>query len=96
MLDFIIRKFEDKPKYCRAPIYFGGERQIHIMQPFDKEKDEAGSRPRNLKHWVKLLDENGQVVFSLEAVEDFIQALRDFAQELKKEEKSDGGGELDR
>lgn len=79
--EFKIRVFVDKPRYCRVPIYFGGERQIHIMQPFEEETEVAV--PKNAEEWFKLSKKHGQVVFSLEALEDFIQVLRSFAKELK-------------
>lgn len=86
-MKFRIRKFEDKPKYCRVPIYFGGERQIHIMQPFDKKKNDVGPEPHNSKEWFRISQESGQVVFSLESVEDFIEALQQFKSLLKTIEK---------
>lgn len=85
-MTFKIRKFEDKPRYCRVPIFFGGERQIHIMQPFNEKKDGAGPEPEDDVSWFSIAFNtgSGQVVLSLEAVEDFIAALRSFAKEVKK------------
>jgi len=73
------QKFEDKPRYCRVPIFFGGERQIHIMQPYDNKKQEAGPEPKNGDDWGKISKRSGQIVFSFEAVPDFIKALQEFA-----------------
>jgi hypothetical protein len=83
-MTFHIRTFNDKPKYCRFPIYLGGERQIHIMQP---STDEA-AKPRNLNHWAKLVKENGQIVLSLEAVDDFCEAIKALRNELLKRQGS--------
>ena len=44
---WIIKKFEDEPHYCRMPIYLGGERQIHIMQPFFESDPDRFVNPKN-------------------------------------------------
>jgi len=73
------QKFEDKPRYCRVPIYFGGERQIHIMQPYDNKVKGAGPEPKTCEDWAEISRESGQIVFSVEALPDFIKALQEFA-----------------
>jgi hypothetical protein len=85
-MKFLVEKFEDKPRYCRVPVFFGGERQIHIMQPmYDDTKEGVAPHPHNLEEWAKLYPIHGQIVFSLEVLPDFIQALQKFAEKLKKE-----------
>jgi len=88
-MKFIIIKFEDKLRYCRAPIYLGGELQIHIMQPYDDKECEAGPEPKTDREWYKLIKKHGQIVISLEALPDFINALQKFAETLKKTNKSE-------
>lgn len=73
--DFKIEVFKDKKKYCRFPIFIGGEKQIHIMQPFNEEGHKYKT-PRNSKEWFKLSKDHGQIVFSLEVLEIFIDRLR--------------------
>lgn len=68
--------FEDKPHYARLPIFFGGERQIHIMQPFDERPNPRA--PKTVNEWAKKSEKHGQIVFSVEALPDFIQALQEF------------------
>ena len=87
-MKFLIKKFYDKPKYCRVPIFIGGERQIHIMQPmYDDTGKGVAPEPHSDKEWFKLMSTHGQIVISLEALEDFIVALRDLAKEQKKVNK---------
>ena len=76
--DFEIWTFKDSPKYCRAPIYIGGDQQVHIMQPFDSKKQEAGPEPHDIDEWFKLLKTHGQVVLSFEALDHFIETLQEF------------------
>ena len=82
---FIIRVFRDKPRYCRFPIFLGGERQIHIMQPFNEEGTEFPV-PQNADEWFKLAEKHGQVVFSHAALEDFIAALRKLKEKQLQQE----------
>lgn len=83
---FRTQVFRDKPRYCRLPIFFGGERQIHIMQPYNDEGTEF-TVPKTADEWFKLAEEHGQIVFSLEAAEDFVQALRKFKETLKEKRR---------
>lgn len=83
---FLIKKFEDKPRYCRVPMFFGGERQIHIMQPmYDDTGKGIAPEPHTVEDWMRLVQKHGQIVFSLEVLPDFIQALQKFAEKLEKE-----------
>jgi hypothetical protein len=78
-LKWKVAKFEDKPRYGRVPIFFAGEQQIHIMQPYDNKIQGAGPEPKTDKDWYKISRKSGQVVFSIEALPDFIKALQEFA-----------------
>ena len=75
---FQIHKFEDYPQYARVPIFYGGDRQLHIMQPFDRKKSAAGPEPHDIHEWAELTETQGQIVVSFEALDDFIQALLEF------------------
>ena len=79
---FVVRTFKDKERFCRVPIFLGGERQIHIMQPYKGQGDRV-EPPKNADEWFKLMEKHGQIVFSLSAVDDFIGALISFKKELE-------------
>lgn len=83
-MKFVSRTFKDRPRYCRVPIYLAGERQIHMMQPHDFSSDKEIPRPKAWPEWVSLMGTHGQVVISLEAVDDLCAALKAFRDELEK------------
>ena len=80
---FIIHVFRDKPQYCRFPIFLGGERQIHIMQPFNEDGTETPA-PKKAEEWFKLAEQHGQIVLSHTALPDFIDALKQLKEKQRE------------
>lgn len=79
-IDYTDEELEACPA-CRAlRESLTANQQVHIMQPFDHEKAEAGPEPHDIDEWVKLTEKHGQVVLSFEVLDDFIKALKQFRQ----------------
>ena len=82
--DWLIVEFQEDPFFCRVPLYIGGDKQVHIMQPFEREAHVDAQMPTTNDEWVKLIPRYGQVVVSFECLDALIDALKAFRERRSK------------
>ncbi len=80
-----IVKFEaGKYRGMHVPVYIAGERQLHMMQPYDPQDVPQGAKTE--AEWVSMINDHGQIVIGFDALDDFIAALLKFRDEQRKAE----------
>ena len=75
----IVKFHAGKYRGLHAPVYIAGERQLHMMQPYDPEGAPPGAK--TAAEWVAMLNDHGQIVISFDAIDDFCEAMKAFRDE---------------